>query len=135
MTDTTPATPGEEDLPDGHDADHTDYPELAPDAAGQVAARLDDLDEDLIAKRSDALRAGLADYDLDDDDLELLEGATVGDDGIITMPALPVLAIVWALIDRSRWATVILGVAAITVAVMLYRMNQIWFIQVFTPVV
>ena len=54
---------------------------------------------------------------------------------LVTALLLPVLAIVWALIDRSRWATVILGVAAITVAVMLYRMNQIWFVQVFTPVV
>ena len=49
--------------------------------------------------------------------------------------SMPVLAIIWALIDRSRWATVILGVAAITVAVMLYRMQQIWFVQVYTPVV
>jgi drug/metabolite transporter (DMT)-like permease len=54
---------------------------------------------------------------------------------LVTALLLPVLAIVWALIDRSRWATVILGVAAITVAVMLYRMNQIWFVQVYTPVV
>ena len=72
MTDTTPGTPGDDDA--------TDYPELAPDAAGEVAARLADLDEDLAAKRADALRAGLADYDLDDDDLDLLEGATVGED-------------------------------------------------------
>ena len=54
---------------------------------------------------------------------------------LVTTLLIPVLAVVWALIDRSRWATVILGVAAITVAVMLYRMNQIWFVQVFTPVV
>lgn len=37
--------------------------------------------------------------------------------------------IVWALIDRSRWATIILGVVGITVAIMLYRMVQIWFVQ------
>ena len=54
---------------------------------------------------------------------------------LVTALLLPVLAIIWALIDRSRWATVILGVAAITVAVMLYRMQQIWFVQVYTPVV
>ena len=35
----------------------------------------------------------------------------------------------WALVDRSRWSTVILGVACLSVAVMLYRMSQIWFIQ------
>lgn len=45
-------------------------------------------------QRADALRAGLADYDLDDDDLALLEGAELGEDGIVTLPALPVLAIV-----------------------------------------
>ncbi|MER3386013.1 MAG: hypothetical protein RIC81_03675 [Microcella pacifica] len=54
---------------------------------------------------------------------------------LVTALLLPVLAIIWALIDRSRWATVILGVAAITVAVMLYRMQQIWFVQIYTPVV
>lgn len=54
---------------------------------------------------------------------------------LVTALLVPVFGVVWALIDRSRWATVILGVAAITVAVMLYRMNQIWFEQVYTPVV
>ena len=42
---------------------------------------------------------------------------------------LPVGAGFWALIDRSRWSTVILGVAQLAVAIMLYRMGQIWFIQ------
>ena len=32
----------------------------------------------------------------------------------------------WALVERNRWSTLILGVAALTVAVMLVRMNQIW---------
>ncbi len=36
----------------------------------------------------------------------------------------------WALVDRSKWSTVVLGVAALAVAVMLYRMGQIWFVQV-----
>jgi hypothetical protein len=38
----------------------------------------------------------------------------------------PVGAGFWALVERNRWSTVILGVAALTVAVMLVRMNQIW---------
>lgn len=42
---------------------------------------------------------------------------------------LVVAGIVWALIDRTRWATLILGVVGVTVAVMVYRMNQIWFVQ------
>ncbi|WIJ43964.1 hypothetical protein [Curtobacterium citreum] len=39
----------------------------------------------------------------------------------------PPAAIVWALIDRTRWSTVVLGAGAFTVAVMVYRMYQIWF--------
>jgi hypothetical protein len=42
----------------------------------------------------------------------------------------PVGAGFWALIDRTRWSTVILGVAQLSVAIMLYRMGQIWFFQV-----
>lgn len=38
----------------------------------------------------------------------------------------PVGAAFWALIERSRWATVVLGVGALTVAVMLVRMQQLW---------
>jgi GTPase len=40
------------------------------------------------------LRAGLSEYDLDDDDLGLLENATDDPDAITYLPALPVLAIV-----------------------------------------
>jgi len=42
---------------------------------------------------------------------------------------LPPLGAVWALIERTRWSTVILGVVCLAVAVMLYRMNVIWNIQ------
>ncbi|WP_169080393.1 ribosome biogenesis GTPase Der [Microcella alkalica] len=71
-----------------------EYPELDQQAAEQVAARLAELDDELSDQRAESLRKGLADYDLDDDDLELLEAAELGEDGIITLPALPVLAIV-----------------------------------------
>lgn len=37
--------------------------------------------------------------------------------------------VVWALIDRSRWATLIIGVVGVTVAIMVFRMTQIWFVQ------
>jgi GTP-binding protein len=83
MTDTTP-TPGSPEGDDEFDA------ELDPD----LITRLDDLDEDLAEQRAASLRAGLADYELEDDDLELLEAATEGVDGIVYLPALPVLAIV-----------------------------------------
>lgn len=49
---------------------------------------------------------------------------------LVTAVIIPPLAIVWGLVDRSRWSTVILGVASLAVAVMLYRMYQIWFVQV-----
>jgi hypothetical protein len=48
---------------------------------------------------------------------------------LISAIFVPVGAGFWALIDRSRWSTVILGVAQLAVAVMLYRMGQIWFVQ------
>ena len=38
-------------------------------------------------------------------------------------------AIFWALLERSRWSTVVLGVGALSVAVMIYRMFQIWTVQ------
>ncbi|WP_136708755.1 hypothetical protein [Agromyces sp. H66] len=42
---------------------------------------------------------------------------------------LPPAAIFWGLLERSRWSTVVLGVAALAVAVMVYRMLQIWTVQ------
>jgi hypothetical protein len=39
-------------------------------------------------------------------------------------------AVVWALIERSRWSTVIMGIAALAVAVMVWRMHVIWTVQV-----
>ena len=44
--------------------------------------------------RVSALRAGLSDYELDDEDAELLDLADAGPDAIRILPALPVLAIV-----------------------------------------
>jgi hypothetical protein len=45
---------------------------------------------------------------------------------LIVAIMIPVAAAFWALIERTRWSTVIMGVAALTVAVMLVRMSQIW---------
>jgi hypothetical protein len=39
------------------------------------------------------------------------------------------LAGAWGLVERNRWSTVILGVACLAVAIMVYRMNQIWLVQ------
>jgi hypothetical protein len=49
---------------------------------------------------------------------------------LVTAVLIPPLAIIWGLVDRTRWSTVTLGVAVLAVAVMLYRMQQIWFVQV-----
>ena len=48
---------------------------------------------------------------------------------LITAFFIPLAAGFWALIDRTRWSTVVVGVALIAVAVMLARMNVIWFVQ------
>ncbi len=48
---------------------------------------------------------------------------------LISAIFVPVAAGFWALIDRSRWSTIILGVSQLAVAIMVYRMGQIWFIQ------
>ncbi|MFK4760650.1 hypothetical protein ACI3KS_06915 [Microbacterium sp. ZW T5_45] len=49
---------------------------------------------------------------------------------LVSAVLLPVGAVLWALMERSRWSTVILGVAALAIAVMLWRMQVIWTIQV-----
>lgn len=49
---------------------------------------------------------------------------------LVTAAVIPPLAVLWGLVERNRWSTVVLGVAALAVAVMLYRMHQIWFVQV-----
>lgn len=49
---------------------------------------------------------------------------------LVSAALLAPLAVFWALVERNRWSTVIVGVACLAVAVMLYRMGQIWFVQV-----
>jgi hypothetical protein len=45
---------------------------------------------------------------------------------IITALIIPPAAIAWAVLERTRWSTLVLGVAGLTVSVMLVRMWQIW---------
>lgn len=49
---------------------------------------------------------------------------------LVSAVLLPPLAVGWALLERSRWSTVIMGVAALAVAVMVWRMQVIWTVQV-----
>jgi hypothetical protein len=48
---------------------------------------------------------------------------------LISAILLPFAAGFWALLDRTKWSTVILGIVCLAVAVMVYRMNVIWFVQ------
>nr|WP_228508994.1 hypothetical protein [Herbiconiux sp. VKM Ac-1786] len=48
---------------------------------------------------------------------------------LVSAVLLPVAGGFWALVERSRWSTVILGAICLAVAVMVYRMNVIWFVQ------
>ncbi|MCK2022050.1 hypothetical protein KZC52_03885 [Microbacterium sp. kSW2-24] len=49
---------------------------------------------------------------------------------LVSAVLLPVGAVLWALMERSRWSTVILGVAALAIAIMVWRMHVIWTVQI-----
>lgn len=46
---------------------------------------------------------------------------------LVTIAFLPVVALIWAREERTRWSTFVLAVAAFTVAVMAARSAQIWY--------
>lgn len=48
---------------------------------------------------------------------------------LIAAVLLPIGGIAWALLERGRWSTVVLGVVAISLAIMLWRMQTIWTLQ------
>ncbi|GAA3899465.1 hypothetical protein [Microbacterium invictum] len=49
---------------------------------------------------------------------------------LVSAVLLPPASVAWALLERSRWSTVIMGIAALAVAVMVWRMWTIWTVQV-----
>lgn len=49
---------------------------------------------------------------------------------LVSAVLLPPAAVLWALVERSRWSTVVMGIAALAVAVMAWRMQVIWTIQI-----
>ncbi len=49
---------------------------------------------------------------------------------LVSAALVPVAGVAWALLERSRWSTVVMGVAALAVAVMVWRMHQIWTVQI-----
>jgi len=48
---------------------------------------------------------------------------------LVSAVLLPPAGAIWALLERSRWSTVVMGVAALAVAVMVWRMHVIWTVQ------
>lgn len=49
---------------------------------------------------------------------------------LVSAVLLPIGGVIWALIERSRWSTVILGALALAIAVMAWRMQVIWTVQI-----
>lgn len=49
---------------------------------------------------------------------------------LVSAVLIPPAAVAWALIERGRWSTVVMGVAAFAIAIMIWRMNVIWTVQV-----
>lgn len=49
---------------------------------------------------------------------------------LVSAALIPPAAVAWALLERSRWSTVIMGIGALAVAVMVWRMQVIWTIQI-----
>jgi hypothetical protein len=45
---------------------------------------------------------------------------------ILTALLVPAGAVVWAVFERTKWSTMVIGLASLTVAVMAVRMWQIW---------
>jgi GTP-binding protein len=72
------------------DDENDDFPEID----STLADRIRGIDDDEAALRASALRQGLSEYELDDEDLGILEAVTDDPDAIVYLPALPVLAIV-----------------------------------------
>lgn len=49
---------------------------------------------------------------------------------LVSAVLLPAGGVAWALLERSRWSTVILGVIGLSLAIMLWRMQTIWTVQI-----
>lgn len=49
---------------------------------------------------------------------------------LVSAVLIPPASVAWALVDRTRWSTVVIGVGAFAVAIMVWRMWVIWTVQV-----
>ena len=75
-------------------ADHIIDDDFEFDGEDDLVEQLSSLDDDVATARANALRIGLEDYALQDDDIYVLEAVTNDPDAITYLPALPVLAVV-----------------------------------------
>jgi GTP-binding protein len=75
-------------------ADHINDDDFEFDGDDDLVEQLSALDDDVAVARANALRIGLEEYALDDEDIEVLEAVTHDPDAITYLPALPVLAVV-----------------------------------------
>lgn len=48
---------------------------------------------------------------------------------LVSAALIPPASVAWALVDRTRWSTVVIGVGAFAVAIMVWRMWVIWTVQ------
>jgi hypothetical protein len=46
---------------------------------------------------------------------------------LVTALMLPVAAVYWSILERTRWSNFVLGAVGVTALVMAARMNQIWY--------
>lgn len=50
---------------------------------------------------------------------------------LLSAVVIPPASVLWALIDKKgEWSTLVVGIGILACAVMVYRMHQIWFVQV-----
>lgn len=49
---------------------------------------------------------------------------------LVSAVLIPPAATIWALADKGRWSVLVVGVGLLACAVMIYRMHQIWFVQI-----
>ena len=47
--------------------------------------------------------------------------------GLATALILPIGAVYWAILERTRWSNFVLAAVGVTALVMAARMNQIWY--------
>jgi hypothetical protein len=45
---------------------------------------------------------------------------------LIATPVVPVVAVFWGLVERSRWGPAVIAVAGLVAAVLMVRLHQIW---------